>query len=215
MAATPYTQLIARLRVDGNDTATSNPRLGETPLGKRDGSNVLFRLAYPNILTGSIYRTYGSTVRVQTGFTVTDAPTGYITLTAAPDSGATQPFFFDYYQQWFLDADYTSMIDEATEELGTPAGTAVIENLYPVLVQLALERYWLRRASQYATLYASSGGGAMAHPDTVSGTYIRLAKDARAKAAAMRVAAYVDPGAKQAPASGTITYGISPYTPRR
>jgi hypothetical protein len=216
VAATPYSSLIARLRVDGNDTATSNPRLGETPgFGLRNGSNQVFRLAYPNIVAGTIYCTYGSTVRSTTNFTVLDAATAYIQMTAAPDAGTTQPFYFDYYQQWFLDADYTSMIDEATEELGTPSGTAVVENLYPALVNLALERYWKRRASQYANIYASSGGGSMARPETVTGAFLKLAQDARKTADAMRKNAYSDPGGKLKPASGTITYGISAYTPRR
>ena len=217
MSATPYTLLIARLRILGNDTATSNPKFGDTPQGVRDGTNKTFRLAAGNPVAGSIYYTYGATVRATTGFTLLDQMSGYMGLAAAPDAGTTQPFFFDYFFQWFADADYQDMIDDATLALGGIAGQDLPEGagLYPAQIQYALANYWDRRASATANMFASHGGSADAHPETVTNAFRNLAKDARKNGDTLRDAFYKRFGKRNAPASATVTYGFDLQTPPR
>ena len=219
MAATNYTVLVNRLRIAANDTATSNPHSQETPTGVRNGTNTTFKLANPNIVAGSNFLSYGATVRSASGFSILDAPTGYITMGAAPDSGATEPFFFDYFHQWFVDADYQTMLDEATDTIGPPlgisAGTDLPTGLYPAQVAYALVEYWNRRASQFANLFASKVTTAESHPETPSQNFGKLATAAQKKADALLLAYWKRNGARNAPASGTISYGISQYTPRR
>jgi hypothetical protein len=215
MAATNYTELIARLRVEANDTSESNFKPGDTPVGTRDASNKVFRLAYPNPVSASLRLTYGTTIRSATGFTLLDSASGYVQLTNAPDSGATQPFFFDYFYQWFTDADLQKMLDGATEDLGGVAGTDLEAGLYSAQVQFALARFWKRRASTYAHLYATTGGNASASPESVTAQFLSLAKAATNEGVRLMTAFYTRHGKRNAPASGTITHKISPYTPRR
>jgi hypothetical protein len=214
MGATDYAALIARIRVEANDTAESNFKPGETPIGTRDSANKTFRLAYPNPVPDSMRLTYGTTVRSAAGFTLLDRPSGYVEITTAPDL-ATQPFNFDYFYQWFTDADYRQMIDGSTEDLGGVAGTDLDPGLYSALVQFALSRFWKRRASTYAHLYATTGGGAGASPESVTAQFLSLAKAATNEGIRLETAFYTRHGRRNAPASGTITQRISPYTPRR
>ena len=215
MGATNYADLIARARVECNDSETDNPHFGETPAGVRDTFNTVFRLLNPNPIAATLYYTYGITPRSQAGFTVMDAASGYISLAVAPDAGDTQPFFFDYYSLWFLDADYQRMIDGATEDLGGVAGQAVDPGLNSALIQFVIARFWKRRASSYANQYASAAGGASAAPESVSSQFLALAKAATSEGIRLMTAFYTRHGKRNAPASGTITNRISPYTPRR
>lgn len=214
MGATNYTSLLASLRVECDDTADSKLKLGDTPQGTRDASNVIFRLSATNIVTTSLKLTYGTTVRSATGFTVLDAVAGYIQMTAAPDA-TTQPFFFDYAFQYFTDADMMKFLDGATGDLGGVVGTDLDAGLYSAQVQFALARFWKRRASTYANQYATSGGGANASPESVTAQFLSLAKAATNEGVRLMNAFYTRHGKRQAPASGTITQRIVPYTPRR
>jgi len=221
VAATNYAVLIPRVRTFGNDTPTGNLKLKETPDGVRDGSNALFRLSYPNPVAATIYMTYGAgIVRQPAGsgtFQILDGPSGYIKCLGAgvPDQSVTQPFFFDYFYQWFLDADYTTMLDSATDELGGVAGTDLPEGLYPAQCQYALDHYWMRRSSLFANSYQSSGGGASANPATPPVNFAKLAAAARKKGDELRDAFYLGFRKPRAPASGTVTYGFSKGTPKR
>jgi len=212
--ATDYTTLTARLRVLANDTATSNPVYADTPDGTRDGSNVLFKLHNTNIVAGSLYRTYGTTVRSTAGFTP-DLPSGYVTLGAAPDNGVTQPFFFDYYFQWYVDADYAAFIDAATVDVGEVAGSLPAGTLYAAVVQYALDYYWQRRSSDWANKYASAGGGASSQAQTPAQAYLKLAEKARKTGDALLAAARTSFGKTKSPFSGTTTLLIDPGSPRR
>lgn len=223
MGATDYTTLIAKARLDGDDPATGQLAFMDTPDGRRDGSNQLFKLHGTNIITGTVggvavgpWYTYGTgIVRSTGGFTLTDADNGYVTITAAPDAATTFPFFFDFRFLWFKDADYQTMIDEATQELGYQAGVATPTGLYPALISLVLWRYWTRRASQWAIRYAASGGGAADSVETVCQAFRNLAKDAR-KTATDQIKFYMQgTGQRDRPSSYTVTMGIDPYTPKR
>ena len=214
MGATNYAALIAAARGECNDTVSSNPHFGETPSGNRDGINTVFRLSSPNPVSATIYLTLGGAVRQQTGFTLLDVTSGYVNIPAAPDNNI-QPFFFDYFSQWFLDADYTSWIDDATVDVGGVIGTAVDPGLSTALLQFVLARFWKRRASEYANQYASHAGSAGDAPESVTAQFLSLAKAATTEGVRLMNAFYTRHGARQAPASGTITQRISPYTPRR
>ena len=217
MSATNYAVLVPRVQILANDSATSNPHFGETPTGLRDGSNKTFRLAFPNPVAASIFMTYGaSIIRQPAGsgtFAVLDQPSGYLTVQpggVAPDAGITNPLAFDYFSQLFSYADYQSMLDEATEWLGlVPAGTDSPEGLYPAQVRYALSVFYNRRASDKAKEYASSGGGIGAQPQTPGQTFMALAKAALTQAITLRDDYYKRQGQREAPASGTIHYGIS------
>lgn len=227
MAATNYALLIAKIRLGADDPATGQLGSMDTPDGRRDGANTLFKLHATNILSGTIngqqcgpWYTYGTgLVRSLTGFTLSDAINGYVAITAPPDASTTFPFFFDYSFLWFQDADYTTMIDEATEELGYALGTATPEGLYPALISLVLWRYWRRRASQWAIRYGSSAGGASDTVKSVCEEFRALAKDARDAAMNQKTGQIVfymrASGQRDRPSSYTVTQGISPRTPPR
>ena len=214
MAATNYTELINRVRTEAKDLANSNPRFGDTPVGDRDGANTMFRLPFPNPVAGTLYFTFGTSKRSQAGFTILDQAAGYVNITAAPDT-TTQPFFFDYYFQWCTDAEITKFIDGATEDLGGVMGTDLEAGLYSAQVQFAISRYWKARASSYAHLYATAGGGANASPESLTENFMKLAREATKEGVRLMTSFYTRHGKRNAPASGTISYGISPYTPRR
>lgn len=225
MSATDYTTLIARIRNEGADTLSSNPRYGEVPAGVRDGNNKVFKLANANIVSGTIatvqygpYVNYGANVRQLAAGTFPfsiDTLNGLATFTGAPDSGATQPFTIDYFFQFFTDAEYTAMIDAAGEELGVAAGTAVAEGLYPAQIKYALERYWTRRATVWAIQYTSAGGGASEDATTPAQTFLALAKEARKAGDNLMKLYYTSQGQNLKPASGTFNYKFDPYTPKR
>lgn len=228
MAATNYAQLIAWIRSEVGDTAgtslvgaaLSNLIAAETPAGTLDGANNLFTLSNQNIVVGTVggynygpFFTVNTTVR-STSLATVDPISGLLTYGAAPASGAS-PFSVAYWFQWFTDPIYSQFIDQATMELNQPAGADVGFSLYPALIQYSAERFYTKMASDYARKYASSGGGADEKVQTVTQSYLALAKACRAKADKMRLTGYVDPGARKKAASGTITYGVSPYTPPR
>lgn len=229
MAATDYATLTTRVRTLGDDTATSNYKPGDVPQGLRNSANTIFRLSFRNVVVSSVLYTYGAgTIRSATGFTILDqlaqsisgspgaiGTTGYVSITSAPDQSTTQPLYFDYFYLWFSDADYQVMIDEATEILGGTAGQSVVEGLYPALIQFALMRYWTRRSSTWATFYQSSGGGASADPKTPTQNFLALAKMAADLGKTLMMNYYTRQGQREAPASGSITYGVDPYTPKR
>ena len=217
MSATNYTVLVARLQDAACDLPTSNPHLGESPIGARDGSNKTFRLSFPNIVTTGIYMTYGSGIILQPAgastFAILDAATGYLTIQpsgSAPDAGTTQPLYFDYFANIFPYADYQSMLDEATDWLGGVAGTDLANGLYPAQVRYALSVFYNRRASNAAKEYASTGGGGFgAQPQTPAQAFTALAKSALQQAVTLRDDFYKRQGQRNAPASGSIHYGIS------
>ena len=220
MAATNYAYLVAAIRAEADDTEASNPMYGQTAQGTVDGTNTLFKLPDTNIISDPVNTQYnpwlisGSpAVRSQSGFTY-DPLTGYVTLGSAPAAGSNPPLM-DYYFNWYVDADYNTFIDRATEDLGGVAGVAVIEGLWPALIYYSLARYFKRRATSHAYKYQTSGGSASANPTTPAQNFRQLAKDALAAAIVSRDDYYKRQGQRNAPASGTITYGISRYTPRR
>lgn len=228
MAATNYTALIAAIRRKAGDTAgtsiaaasLSNLVPNETPQGDQDGVNVNFYLANPNVIVGVVggfdygpYLTLGTTIRAKTGFAITPQ-SGLVVFGAAPGAGVA-PFGMNYWFQWMTDADYSNLVDDATEELGSLAGVDVGTQLYPPLIQYALAGFWTKRASDYANKYATASGGASEQAQSVTANFLNLAKNARKLGDGMRLNAYVDPGAKKQAASGTITYGFSKGTPRR
>lgn len=221
MAATDYPTLIARLRAEGHDTATSNGKYLEVPRGQRDGTNKVFKLDNQNIVSGSAYVTYGSNIRQPAAGTfpfTLDATNGLVTFTTAPDAAgasATQPFYLDYNFQWCTDTEYTAFIDASSQELGSPAGTATVEGLYPALMKYALERYWLRRSTLWATSYGSSGGGASVDANNPTKAFLELAKAARKAGDDLLKSYYQSQGQQLRPASGIVSYKIDPWTPKR
>ena len=216
MSATNYAVLVPRVQVLANDSATSNPHFGETPTGLRDGSNKVFRLAFTNPVAAGIFMTYGAGIIRQAAgaltFQVLDQASGYLTVSpggVAPDAGITNPLAFDYFSQLYPYADYQSMLDEATEWIGGAAGVDVAEGLYPAQIRYALSVFYNRRASDKAKEYASSGGGIGAQPQTPAQAFTNLAKSALQQAVTLRDDFYKRQGQRNAPASGTMSYGIS------
>jgi len=208
-----YPTNITALRKLAEDTPTSNHVPQETPAGKRDGANVLFKLAYDNIVTGSVFLTTGATVRTQAGFTVAVA-TGFVTFAAAP-SGNENPWFVDYYFQWATDAEYTTFLDQALENVGAGAGNAPDAKMLPAVMQFALSAALNARAIQYARKYSASGGIAGQQVDVVTQNFRNLAKDAWQRAVDLLEAATKRQGRRNVPASAVFNYNIDPGSPRR
>jgi hypothetical protein len=205
--------LITSLRTLANDTTTANRILRETLTGVVDGSNKNFYLQQRNIVTGSVYLTYTGVFRTQTGFTVTLAD-GLVAFGSAPASGLE--ILADYNFQWFNDTDHTEFLNRAANHLSANTDpTAVDVGLEMALMQYALGYFYQRRAAEYAHRYSSSSMGTTAQVDTVTKNFAMLAKSAFDTADKFRLAFYQRQGQREAPASGTQTYGIDPYTPQR
>lgn len=207
--------LITSLRILANDTPTSNTIRQETPQGVLDGTNVNFRLQNFPLVVGSVYVTAGSTFRGQAGFTV-DAPNGIITFGTAPLS-TTKPWECDYNFQWFTDAEHTEFLGDGAELLGYTKSdpTTVPAGLITPMLKYALAAFWMRRSSQYAHRFASSGGQVGHSVDVVTKAFKALADQATKDGDNFRDAYWNRQGRKNAPASGTGSYSIDPGSPIR
>lgn len=211
-AITAPVGLINQLRSLANDTTTSNFIKFETPIGAADGANKYFKLQYENIVTASVYISYGTTFRTQAGFTV-DLTNGIITFTSAPAS-ATE-LLTDYNFLWFSDTEYSEFLVTASQHLGETDPDDVDTGLVMALLQYALGYYWQRRASAYAHRYSSSSMGVSAQVDVITTNFMKLANMAFNTGEKFRIQFYQRQGQREAPASGTQTYNIDPYTPQR
>lgn len=205
--------LLINLRTLASDTATSNSIRQEAPIGKTDGANTNFRLQNWPVVAASMYLTNGASFRSQSGFTL-DPTTGIFVMGTAPTS-AVSPWEADYCFYWFSDTDHVVFLTQAASFLGSTDMTSVDPGLIPALLHFALQQFWMRRSSQYAHRYASSGGTAGHSVDVVTKAFLDLAKTAEAKATTLRDDFYKRQGQRNAPSSGTQAYRVDPYTPRR
>ena len=213
---------LRKLAHDGpTDHVVYSEKLGVRPDGMTvDGSNKVFRLGGQDghslpLVAASVYLTYGSTQRTQTGFAQSDNVNGIITFTNAPTNGLEILADYNYY--WFSDAQYTEFLNEAAQTIsaGVTDATAIIAGLQQALYQYALSFFFQSRASQYAERYASSGGEAGQSVQTVCQQYMALSKQAAARGATYRDDYYKRQGQREAPASTTVTYRVDPITPFR
>ena len=209
--------IITSLRILANDYQTSNFVLKETPDGSADGTNTKFRLQFRKIVgtsstVHSVYVSYGTTFRTQSGFTM-DLDNGIITFTVAPTNGTAIVADYNYY--WFSDTEHTQFLNSAAEQCSETDPTAVPAELQPAMLQYALGYYWQNRASAYANRFSSSSMGLATQVDAVTKNFLELAKLAFDMAAKIRKEYYDRQGQREAPASGVVTYGIDPYTPQR
>lgn len=213
---TAIATLITNLRQLSNDTPTANLISRETMKPKPDGTRKKFYVDYQDLVSGSVYTTIGNTdagFRIQTGFTV-DLANGIITFSAAPAAGS-DPFTADYNFYWFTDTDYTEFLDEASKQLSVLTAEQVPSALSMALMQFGLFYFWQRRASQYASRYASTGGLSSQNVDTVTKNFRDLAKAAWDSGTKFRDDYYLKQGEQNQPAAAVFNYGISPYTPKR
>ncbi len=205
--------LITSCRILGNDTPTSNLITLESPIGTADGTNTKFRLQYQNIVSASVYISYGTTFRTNTGFTV-DLTNGILTFSPAPANATALIADYNYY--WFTDTDWTDFLGQAAQLLGSSTDpTTVAAGLIQALEQFALYYYFMRRATQYANKYASSGGQAAQQVDSVTKNFLGLANAAMKNGNQMRADFYTKKDAQMNPASATATYQFDPMSPRR
>lgn len=205
--------LITSCRILGNDTPTANLITEETPKGTADGSNTKFRLQYQNIVANSVYMSYSTTFRTQTGFTV-DTANGIITFTVAPANGLA--IVADYNFQWFTDTDWTEFLNQAALLLGPSNDpTTVNPALQAALEQYALGYYYSRRATQYAHKYASSGGQASQQVESVTGNFAKLSASAMKRGDQLRDDYYSKQGKQKDPAATVVAFQFNPMTPRR
>lgn len=210
--------LITQLRTLARDLPTSNRSVEETPKGLNDGSNTNFRLSSPILIDAAhIWWTSDGTFRSQTGISIVDANLGYIAISPAPPVGTqNQPFYVDYYYNWFADSDYTEFLNDGSRDLvGNGNPTVVIDALVSALLQYALSKFYQARATQYAARYSSSGGQAGQNVDVVTKNFQTLAKQSADLGEKLRDQYYEDLGQRETPASGTINYRIDPMTPKR
>lgn len=206
-------QLLTDLRILANDTPTSNNIRQEVPLGPKDGVNKNFRLQNYPVVAGSAYITQDATFRSQSGFTL-DAPNGLLNFTTAPLS-TVKVFEADYNFYWFTDVDHTQFLTNGSQSVSAADPTLVTDGLVPALLQYALHYFWMRRASQYAHRYSSSGGTAGHSVDAVTKAFKALADSAWAAAQKLRDDFYAKQGQQESPSSGTLAYNIDPYSPMR
>jgi hypothetical protein len=202
--------IITRLRILSNDTPTSNLLTVETPSGATDAVNTKFRLQQRPVVTGSVYLSFGTTFRTQTGFTV-DLVNGILTITAAPAANTELKVDYNFY--WFTDTDHTEFLNDAAEMLGNTDPTLVPSGLGMAMLQYALGYFWQRRASQYAHRFSSSSMGNAAQVDQVTKNFTTLAAASFKLGDNFREMYYKRQGQREAPASGTGAFAFDPYTP--
>lgn len=213
--------LITNLRILGQDTPTSNLINRENLKPNPDGTRTKFYVDNKPIVgtdsdTNSVYVTSGNTdagFRSQSGFTV-DLANAIITFAVAPANGVT-PFVADYNFYWFSDTDYTEFLNEASKQCSASDPTQVQTGLEPAMMQFALYYYWMRRATQWANKYSSTGGLASQSADQVAKNFHMLAKEAWAAGEKERLEFYKNQGQNVKAATSVINYGIDPYTPIR
>lgn len=203
---------ILKVRASLGDSATSKLQRNEN-LIKPDGVNKFFLLANFPVVSGSIFITQDASVRSQSGFTP-DYTNGSITFATAPAATLTK-FCADYNYNIATDAEYTEFINDALSMLGLADITAVPQGLEAALVTLAKYGYFTKRSTDYATRYDSSGGIAGHQVSTVTSNFLKLADKAFTQGTDMRDDFYKRQGRRAAPASGSISYHIDPYTPER
>jgi hypothetical protein len=219
---TTLAALVLELRILAKDKDDSNYILDEELKavggGGANGSKTKFRLQRQNIVgtsttVHSVYLSQNSTIRTQSGFTV-DLTNGILTMSAAP-AAADSPLSVDYNFYWFPDASYNEFLTDAGRALKFTDVTTTPDGLLPALLNYGLYYFYIARATEYAHKYASSGGQAGQSVETVTGNFRALAKLAKADAEKFRDDYYKGAGARQAPASHFINYGIDPGSPRR
>lgn len=209
--STALSALISSLRTLANDTITDNFVAEETLKPRADAARTKFRMANRNIVSGSVYVTYGSNFRVQTGFTM-DLVNGIVTFSSPPAIGDIS---IDYNHQWFTDADYTEFLTEGGRNLSVTDPSTIAVGIAPALLQFGLHYFFNRRATQYAHRYASTGGQAGQSVQSVTDAFRKLAKAAWDQAMGLRDDYYKNQGKNLKPASATIRYGFDSFTPRR
>jgi hypothetical protein len=210
---TTTTELVNRLRILAKDTATSNYIAQETPKGERDGANVNFRFENINIVPMSVYVTQDTDFRNDTGFKV-DYPNGIITFDAPPDP-TTVVFCADYNFYFFSDLEYMEFLESGTDVLSMSDMTKVDSGLVPALLQFGLVYFYQARATSYAHRYSSSGGQVGQSVDVVTRNFGTLQERAFKMGVTLRDDFYKRAGQRQAPSSGSLSFKIDPYTPRR
>jgi hypothetical protein len=206
--------LISKLRILANDYDDSNKIYfegGSSP-GLPDSSRVLFKLQNSNITVGSVYASYSTTTRIQSGFIV-NYQDGIVTFSSAPAAGCG--LTFDYTYQWFTDVDYQEMLNEASDILVYDTPANVPAGLLPSLMQFGLYEYFIKAASSYARRFASSGGIASEQVSTVTGEFQKLAGIAYKNGCSLRDNFYTRAGRQKAPAFGQTRVFVDPFTPRR
>lgn len=191
---------------------------GEVPAVKQGvalATATVFYLTNKPIVSGSIYLTYGSTVRQAasgySGLTV-DYANGLLTF--SPAWNPTAPYFVDYNFNYFSSADYTSFLADGLRFLGIPAGSTIDEMLAPAAYESAKAFFYDARASQYADRYKSEAGGVGQDVDVVTKNFQDLSKKAQLKAVTLRDAFYTRFSASKGPSSHFFNYGVSKITPR-
>jgi hypothetical protein len=205
--------LITSCRILGNDSTDSNLITVESPIGLKNAVNTKYRLQNQNIVSGSVYVSFATTFRTQTGFTV-DLTNGILSFSVAPASGAD--LLADYYFQWFTDTAWTEFLNNAALQLGgSNDPTMVPAGLVMALQQYALYYYFLRRATQYANKYASTGGQAGQSVETVTGNFQKLASTAMKTGNQLRDDYYLKQGKQKDPSASVVSMQFDPMTPRR
>jgi len=207
------TATITSIRTLVNDTPTSKQARAETPQNTRDSSRKVFQLLHYPIVSGSIYLTTGSTIRTQAGFTP-DYVNGLLTFTSAP-TGTESPWYVDYYWQWLADADYGEFLDMASYDVGFSPTATLPVGLTNAFLNYAAYRFYKAMAAKYAWRFNSSGGGQGQNVDVVTGNFRKLADEAKAEADSLKLEYYTRHGKREAPAIGTASMGIDPFTPMR
>lgn len=206
------TALITKLRILANDTATSNFISAETPVGTINSSNTHFRTQYQNLVSGSVYLSNATVFRSQAGFTV-DATNGLLTFSPAPSDTTS---VVDYNFQWFTDTDYSEFLSDAALLLGSDNDPAtVVDGLIMALLQYGLFYFYMRRATQYANKYASTGGQASQSVESVTGNFRKLAELSMDKGDQFRTDYYEKQGQQKNPAAAIVAIQFDPMTPRR
>ena len=206
--------LIESLRIAGEDAETSNRAFNESPVGAVNGTNTHFRLANRNIVPGSVLISDSTGVWRENaaayGF-VEDDVNGMITFNTAPVLNTI--LTADYYWQWFTDTDMSEFINEAAQNLGYTDPTAVPQLQVTSLLKYALNVLLLRKAQAYTRKFSSSSGGISQEVAAVANQFQEEAKQAFDEGVKLMNNYYTRSGARQAPASGTTTYKVDPFTP--
>lgn len=213
--------LITQARQNVRDFGIGSPQYAfQAKLkGANDGTNKVFQTEQRNIVAldalgaSAVFFDIGTSIRQNSGFTVTDPTNGVITFGTAPAANSN-PFQAYFYWQWATDAEYTAWLNDAAAFLEYTDPTLVPSALSTAMMKFVESRFYTARASSFADKFNSSGGIAGQDANPVSEQFRKLSKDAMALAMQLRTEYYQNPK-RFKPASGVTAYGTDPGSPIR
>lgn len=198
--------IIANVRSELNDTATSHLSRQETPLGLIDGGNKVYMLAYYPLVDSASATVTVDGVVLSSGYSF-DLAKGRLTLTVAPITSV----LVDYYFYAFTDTDITVWINNAVQTCSYTALTGVPDPMGAAVERLAISMGCQAWARKWAEGFSWQVGPESVDKKAISANYLSLAKQKWDEGIAVRNDNWTRYGQREAPAGQFLQFNIPRY----